>query len=108
MFPNTELPDFLFHGVAMSRKAPTQRELEHENRELRMEVNALRRRLKQSVRQVQNYDNYIDQREVAREMEEMPVRRRPRDPELDERKEPEFMEFTLPNGDIRRIRRISA
>lgn len=95
----------------MSRKAPTQRELENENRDLRMEVNALRRRLKQTVRQVQHFDNYLDGAEVKREIEaekDMSLRRKPRDWDS-KPEEPEYIEFTLPNGDVRRIsKRMSA
>lgn len=95
----------------MSRKAPTQRELEIENRDLRMQVNALRRRLKQTVRQVQNFDNYLDVTEVKRELEaerDLDLRRKPRDWD-DKPQEPEYIEFTLPNGDVRRVpKRMSA
>jgi len=85
---------------SMSRKRPTQIELERENTDLRKQVQQLRRRLKQIIKQLNKQEDIALDYDV--ELEFIAEPERPLEPEI---VEDDFMTFTLPNGRTRRIKK---
>lgn len=87
---------------SMSRKQPTQIELERENAELKRQKQQLEKRLKRAIRQLRQYEELVDLQSLSEDI-----------PGLDEQMVQEevsrvndlFMTFTLPNGEERRIRK---
>jgi PleD family two-component response regulator len=89
----------------MSRKRPTQVELEQQVSDLKRQVQQLQKRLKQSLRQLRNHEDIeLDNRivfdiECEDEFNDMLAGRKP---ELEPEK---YMTFTLPDGSVKKVLR---
>lgn len=90
----------------MSRKQPTQLELEKENAELKRDNYQLRKRLKRMVRQLQQYEDLTELKEVL--AEEIPGLNEEIVQEEVQRVNDMFLTFTLPNGQVKQIRKRAA
>lgn len=90
----------------MSRKQPTQLELEKENAELKRDNHQLRKRLKRIVRQLQQYEDLTELKEVL--AEEIPGLNEEIVQEEVQRVNDMFLTFTLPNGQVKQIRKRAA
>jgi hypothetical protein len=90
----------------MSRKRPTQVELERENSELKKQVKQLQKRLKQALRQLKKEDDIEIDNQVALDLEaeasfqDMLEGKKP-----DEDADRDYFTVTLPNGHVKKILR---
>jgi predicted nucleic acid-binding Zn-ribbon protein len=89
----------------MSRKQPTQIELERQVSELKKQVQQLQKRLKQALRQLRDQEDIIYNAQVAIDLEQeqsfqdMLVG----NPQPEE--DTEYFTITLPNGIVKKIRK---
>jgi len=88
----------------MSKKRPTQVELERQNSELKKQVQQLQKRLKQALRQLRNHEDIDYDSQVALDLDA-----EARFADMLAGKKPEevldFIVVTLANGNVKKIRK---
>lgn len=96
----------------MSKKSPTQIELEHKVRELEKELEQSRRKLKRALRQLVKYEDVdlcnqvLQADETVEEIEaEVLTKKETAKREAAKKEADKYFELTLPNGTIKKIKK---
>jgi hypothetical protein len=89
----------------MTRKAPTQLELERENGNLRKRCQQLEKRLRRVTRQLNQYEDAVIDEEVEAEVPLIANTEQPITPEEVDEINSMFLTFTLPDGTVKKVKR---
>jgi hypothetical protein len=97
----------------MSRKHPTQMDLEEENRNLRKLIVMLKKQMTRARENSREVDELISSFDLYEDLDtqsklfELQLQAKKSKREEEKEKEEEIVEFTLPNGEVRRFSRNS-
>jgi len=91
----------------MSRKRPTQVELERQNSELRKQVQQLQKRLRQAIKNAREDRDIQEDLEYIADMESTAIFQETieKEKQKEKQEDDEFLTFELPNGKTKRIRK---